>query len=131
VRRGAVAALAGREGPGVTEALLGCLADDDGAVRRSVMASLSGREGNAVTEALLGGLADNDERLRSTVTEVLANRNPSDVLLTLACMARKQSKSMIGTVSEAERLMTRYYSRINPAKQSEVRAAMALLTNAT
>jgi HEAT repeat protein len=131
IRGAAVKALTGRERHGMTEALLTLAADNDSWVRRSVMASLSEREGNAVTEALLGGLADNDERLRSTVTEVLANRNPSDVLLTLACMARKQSKSMIGTVSEAERLMTRYYSRINPAKQSEVRAAMALLTNAT
>ena len=66
VRDATVEALAGRQEPGVTEALLGCLTDPDQGVRLTAMEALADRQEPGVTEALLDRLTDHDDRVRLT-----------------------------------------------------------------
>jgi HEAT repeat protein len=87
VRGAAAGALAGRQGPGVTEALLGCLTDPDERVRGAAAGALAGRQGPGVTEALLACLTDPDERVRGAAAGALAGRQgPGVTEALLACL---------------------------------------------
>jgi HEAT repeat protein len=131
VRYVAVKALGGREGPGVTQALLGCLTHLDADVRSAAVKALGGREGPEVTQALLGCLTDQDDKVRSAAVEALGRHGSRETLLILARQVRTLSRSSLPTAAlVAEPLMIRYYRQIEPADQSEVLAAMGWLTTA-
>ena len=98
VRYAAVVALAGREDPGVTAALLARLADDRADVRRAAVDALARR---AATQDLVT-LAEETRRL--------------------------DQAALMQVFSAAERLMTRHYRRIEPTAQPAIRATMAWLT---
>ena len=94
VRRSAVEALAGRDGPGVTEALLGLLADPEWAVRKAVVEALAGREAPGVTEALLGLLADPDPDLQYAAVLALAGREGPGVTEALLSLLADPERGM-------------------------------------
>jgi HEAT repeat protein len=126
-----VEALGGQKGPGVTEALLGCLTSQDSPTRYAAMEGLGGREGPGVTEAVLDRLTDPDWAVRRAAVKALGKRDSPETLLILTRKVRTLSQSSLAEITEAaESLMIRYYRQIDPADRPEVFAAMGWLTAA-
>ena len=98
VRVGAKNALAGREGPGVTTALVACLTHQDSAVRYAAVRALA--DGKS-PQALLSLGKEVQALSRSLLPQVTRT---------------------------AEQLMIRHYLQVDPEEREEVRAAMAWLT---
>jgi len=101
VRRAAVEALAGREGPAVLPALLECLSDYEAGVRFAAVKALADRE------------------------------SPQDLLTLARETRRLDQSSLLQVFDSAEQLMTRDYRRIDLTEQPAVRAAMGWLTVTT
>jgi HEAT repeat protein len=126
-----VGALAGRQDPGVTEALLGCLTDQEHIVRSAAVEALAGRQDPEVTEALVGCLTSQDEFVQRTAVQALGGRESPQTLMVLARKVRTLNQpSLLVVAWAAESLMIRHYRRIDPADQPEVFAAMGWLTAA-
>jgi HEAT repeats len=82
-----VRALAGREGPGVTEALLARLTDEYPSVQNAAAEVLADREDPAVTAALLARLIDENPGVRESAVKALAGREGPGVTEALtACL---------------------------------------------
>ena len=84
----AIDELARRHDPGVTEALLSCLTNQDRIVRHATVEALAGRRDPGVTEALLGCLADQEKYVQRAAVKALARRPGADVTeALLGCLA--------------------------------------------
>jgi ParB family transcriptional regulator, chromosome partitioning protein len=97
----------------VTEALLGCLTDQDADVRRLAVEALAGPQDPRVTEALLGCLADQDKEVRHSAVRALDGREGSRVTeALLGCLADQDEDVRVATV---EALADREGSRVTEA----------------
>jgi HEAT repeat protein len=86
-RPAVVQALAGREAPGLTRALLDCLTAPDAKERRQAVESLADRHEQGVTEALLNALDDDDWFVRAGVARALPGRqDPRATEALLTCL---------------------------------------------
>ena len=101
VRGAAVEALADWEGPGGTEALLGCLTSQDRYVRQRAVTALASRQDPRVTEALLGRLAAEAQNVRFEAVKALADRQDLGVTEALLGRLADQDGSVRAAVVEA------------------------------
>ena len=76
-------ALAGRDGPEVTAALLALVSDKSGDVRMASVRVLAGKSGAEVTAALLALLDDHDRTLRVAAARALEGREEAVILMRL------------------------------------------------
>ena len=131
-----ITALAGRDAPGLTEALLDQLADTNEPVRSAAVDALAGRDTPKVTQALLDRLSDPPRLVRWVARKGLAEHGAPEVLMYLAkeigkLMSLADETAQVPDppfLERAEELMTQFYRRIGPSEQPAVLNAMGWLT---